>query len=176
MTKADTYQVLAILQAFYPDSFRGMTEQAAQMKVGLWQDMFSDEPVELVAAAVKAYVASDKKGFMPVPGQIKETMQAVLDQDKLTETEAWDIVMKALGNSTYGSQEEFAKLPRNIQRAVGSANMLKDWASVNISELQTVIAATFKRDYRAIVAQAETLAKLPGAVKNTMIEAPKSAT
>lgn len=29
MTKQDTYQVLATLQAFYPDSFRGMTDAAA---------------------------------------------------------------------------------------------------------------------------------------------------
>ena len=44
MTKQDTYQVLATLQAFYPDSFRGMTDSAAQLKVTLWQEQFADEP------------------------------------------------------------------------------------------------------------------------------------
>lgn len=165
MTKQDTYQVLATLQAFYPDSFRGMTDAAAQLKVELWRDIFSDEPVALVLAAVKAYVSTDKKGFMPVPGQIKEQISIMRDKGGLNEQEAWELVTNALCNSSYGSVEEFAKLPADVQRAVGSPNMLRSWAAVNISELQTVIASNFKRDYRAIVSQKKDFAKIPEAVK-----------
>lgn len=165
MTKQDTYKVLAMLQAFYPDAFRGMTDQAAQMKVTLWQKQFADEPATLVQAAVEAYVSVDTKGFMPVPGQIKEQISRLKDQGGLTEQEAWELVTNALCNSSYCSAEEFAKLPDDIQRAVGSAGMLKSWATVNICELQTVIASNFKRDYRAIVAQRKDMAKIPSAVK-----------
>lgn len=165
MTKQDAYHVLATLQAFYPDSFRGMTDAAAQLKVMLWQEQFADEPATLVQAAVKAYVSTDKKGFMPVPGQIKEQIAILRDQGGLNEQDAWELVNKALCNSSYGSVEEFAKLPADIQRAVGSPNMLRTWAAINISELQTVIASNFKRDYRAIVAQKNDYAKIPSAVK-----------
>ena len=165
MTKQDTYQVLAVLQAFYPDAFRGMTDAAVQLKVALWQEQFADEPATLVQAAVKAYVSTDKKGFMPVPGQIKEQITILRDKGGMNEQDAWELVTKALCNSSYGSIEEFARLPADVQRAVGSHNMLRSWAAVNISELQTVIASNFKRDYRAIVAQKKDFAKIPEAVK-----------
>ncbi len=165
MTKQDTYQVLATLQAFYPDAFRGLTDAAAQLKVTLWQEQFADEPAALVQAAVKAYVSTDKKGFMPVPGQIKEQITMLQNQGGLQEQDAWELVSNALRNSSYGSVEEFAKLPPDIQRAVGSPNMLKSWAAVDITELQTVIASNFKRDYRAIIAQRKDHEKIPGAVK-----------
>ena len=165
MTKQETYQVLATLQAFYPDAFRGMSEEATQLKIELWREMFADEPGSLVQAAVKAYISTDKKGFMPVPGQIKEQMSIITKQDPEGEQEAWDRVVKALGNSTYNSATEFEKLPEDIKRAVGSANILKDWAAVDTSQLQTVIASNFKRDYRNIVSQRKDLAKVPNAVK-----------
>lgn len=171
MTKQDTYQVLAVLQAFYPDAFRGMTDAAVQLKLTLWQEQFADEPATLVQAAVKAYVSTDKKGFMPVPGQIKEQITILRDKGGLNEQDAWELVTKALCNSSYGSVEEFAKLPADVQRAVGSHNMLRSWAAVNISELQTVIASNFKRDYRAIIAQKKDFAKIPEAVKQ-LAEAP----
>lgn len=174
MTKQDTYQVLAVLQAFYPDAFRGMTDAAVHLKVALWQEMFADEPATLVQAAVKAYVSTDKKGFMPVPGQIKEQIAVLRDKGGLNEQDAWELVTNALRNSIYGSVEEFAKLPADVQRAVGSPNMLKSWAAVNISELQTVIASNFKRDYRAIIAQSNDFAKIPEAVKKLAESTPSA--
>lgn len=77
----------------------------------------------------------------------------------------WELVTNALRNSSYGSVEEFAKLPPDVQRAVGSPNMLRTWAAMNFSELQTVVASNFKRDYRAIIAQKKDFAKIPESVK-----------
>ena len=102
---------------------------------------------------------------MPVPGQIKEQISILRDQGGLNEQDAWELVTNALRNSSYGSAEEFAKLPPDVQRAVGSPNMLRTWAAVNFSELQTVIASNFKRDYRAIAAQKKDFAKIPESVK-----------
>lgn len=164
MTRQDTYQVLGILRTFYPGSFVG-SDDVERMRVALWQEQFAEEPATLVQAAVKAYVSTDRKGFMPVPGQIKEQIALLLNQGGMSEQDAWELVTNALCNSSYGSEEEFSKLPADVQRAVGSPNMLKSWATVNIGELQTVIASNFKRDYRVIVAQKKELAKIPEAVK-----------
>lgn len=164
MTKQDTYRVLGILRSYYPSSFMGSDDEE-RLRLALWQRQFADEPATLVQAAVEAYVSIDKKGFMPVPGQIKEQIAILRDKGGLNEQDAWELVTKALCNSAYGSVEEFAKLPADVQRAVGSPNMLRSWAAVNISELQTVIASNFKRDYRAIVAQKKDFAKIPEAVK-----------
>ena len=164
MTKQDTYQVLGILRAIYPGSFVGSDDEE-RLRIELWQKLFADETVKEVRRAVEAFVVTDKRGFMPVPGQIKEQIAILRDSGGLNEQDAWELVTNALCNSSYGSVEEFAKLPADVRRAVGSPNMLKSWAAVNISELQTVIASNFKRDYRAIVAQQRDLAKIPEAVK-----------
>ena len=170
MTKQDTYRVLGILRSYYPSSFAGSDDEE-RLRLTLWQRQFADEPATLVQAAVEAYVSIDKKGFMPVPGQIKEQITILRDKGGLNEQDAWELVTKALCNSSYGSVEEFAKLPADVQRAVGSPNMLRSWATVNISELQTVIASNFKRDYRAIVAQKKDFVKIPEAIKQ-LAEAP----
>lgn len=171
MTKQDTYKVLLVFQTFYKDHFRDLSNEAAQLTLELWQKMFADEPGEEVVAAAEAYVATDRKGFPPVPGQIKELISVLRNQNGMSEQDAWEMVNNALRNSSYGAAEEFAKLPADIQRAVGSANMLRSWATIPYAELQTVIASNFKRDYRSIVAQKKDFAKIPEAVKQ-LAEAP----
>ena len=119
MNKKEAYNILALLQANYPDSLRGMTKDAVQVKVNLWADIFAEEPFELVAAAAKAFMATDTNGFMPAVGQIKEQIRRLRNPDELTEQEAWNLISKALGNGIYGSTEEFAKLPPAVQKLVG---------------------------------------------------------
>lgn len=164
MTKQETYQLMLVLQAFYPDSFRGMTDAAAQMKLTLWQEQFADEPGTVVIAAAKAYASADTKGFMPTPGQIKEQLRLLQEGDELSEQEAWDLVLKALRNSSYGAVEEFAKLPEPVKRAVGSHNMLKQWVNYAAGELQFA-ASEFKKTYREIISQQRNLDKVPSSVK-----------
>ena len=149
MTKQDIYQLFGLLQAVYPDAFRGLSDTAAQVKLNVWQDIFRDDPPEQVMAAARTFISRDKKGFMPVPGQLKEILAG---DNAMGEQEAWALVTKALRRSTYYSHEEFEKLPQPIRRALGTADTLRSWAQVNVSELETVIASHFKRDYRAIAA------------------------
>ena len=165
MTRQDTYKMWAVLQAFYPDSFRGMTDDATKMKVSLWHEAFADDPGPLVIAAAKAYASTDTKGFLPTPGQIKEQMRLLQKRNcELTEQEAWSLVLKALGNSTYGYVEEFEKLPEVIQRAVGSHNVLRQWGMYDVGDLQYT-ASDFKRAYREIISQRRNLEKIPASVK-----------
>ena len=128
MNKQEAYNILALLQANYPDSFRGMTKEAVQVKVNLWAEMFEDEPLELVATAAKAFMATDTKGFMPTVGQIKEQIAQLQHDDRLTEQEVWNIVSQAISNGIYGAVEEFNKLPPDVQKLVGSPATLREWA------------------------------------------------
>ena len=127
MNLKETAQVLAVLHAVYPQSIT-QTDDAMRAKMNVWQELFADEPASLVMAAAKAFMANDTRGFMPIPGQIKEQIHILRNQAVITEQEAWDVVMGALRNSTYNSQAEFAKLPEEIRHAVGSHNMLRSWA------------------------------------------------
>jgi hypothetical protein len=170
MTKREVAELMTILQANYPDSFRGQSDAVVAAKIALWHDFFKDYPKQIVSAAAKAFMATDTKGFMPNVGQITEQIQRLNRAEDMTPGEAWGIVMKALRNSTYGSEEEFAKLPPEVQRAVGSPSQLREWASMDTETVQSVIGSNFQRSFRVRQDRDKDLAKLPSDVKALIAE------
>lgn len=84
MTEKDTLGIMSVLKAAYPSYYREMRRSEAFAVVGLWQSAFRDEPVSLVAQAVRDFIAGDAKGFPPSIGAIK---QAVLKLPRRAEPE-----------------------------------------------------------------------------------------
>lgn len=169
MTRKETGIIMDILAAAYPRPYADLDDVTLRNMINLWTEMFRDDPVELVAAAVKAFIDADEKGFLPAIGAVKAKMRLLLSKDEMTEAEAWNLVAKAIKNSTYDSKAEFEKLPQTIKRIVGSPNMLREWAAMGAEVTQSVVASNFQRSYRAIVAREKELAKLPNDVR-AMVE------
>lgn len=164
MTYKETLQIMAILKTAYPSYYKSGSnpEQAA----ALWAELFADDDALVVATAVKAFVANDDKGFPPVIGQIKKLVINLTTEKKMTELEAWDLVNRALRRSFYHSDEEYRKLPPDIQRIVGSPATLRDWSQTDINEVQTVIASNFQRSYRARVKSEREFLALPQSTRD----------
>ena len=171
MTREDTIKILSVLRGAYPAFYRDITKQEAESTIALWESMFDEEPYELVGAAVKAFISGDSKGFPPAIGQIKERIRQITTPEEMTEQEAWSYVSKALRNSTYGAQEEFAKLPQEIQAVVHDPSQLKQWAMSPTDEVETVIASNFMRSFRAKQKSTKEYMALPTEVKRMMISA-----
>ena len=171
MTREDTIKILSVLRGAYPAFYRDITKQEAESTIALWESMFDEEPYELVGAAVKAFIAGDGKGFPPAIGQIKERIRQITTPEDMTEQEAWAMVSKALRNSTYGSMEEFAKLPPEVQAVVHDPGQLKQWAMSPADEVETVIASNFMRSFRAKQKASKEYMALPTSVKQLMIAA-----
>ena len=171
MTREDTIKILSVLRGAYPAFYRDITKQEAESTIALWESMFDEEPYELVGAAVKAFIAGDGKGFPPAIGQIKERIRQITTPEDMTEQEAWAMVSKALRNSTYGSMEEFAKLPPEVQAVVHDPGQLKQWAMSPADEVETVIASNFMRSFRAKQKASKEYMALPTSVKQLMISA-----
>ena len=165
MTKREIAELMTIMQANYPDSFRGMSDAVVGAKIALWHDMFKDYPKEVVQAAAKSFMATDTKGFMPHVGQIMEHIQRMKQREDMAPAEAWAIVSKALKNSAYGAEEEFAKLPPEIQRSVGSPNQLREWALMEAETVQSVIGSNFQRSFQIRQNRDRDMEKLPGDVR-----------
>ena len=89
MTRSETLAVMSILKAAYPGYYRDMKRQDAEAVVNLWAEMLADYPANLVAAAVKAHIAGDQKGFPPHIGAIIASIGEVSKPAELTEGEAW---------------------------------------------------------------------------------------
>ena len=147
MTRDETIKILMAIQAAYPN-YRPQDKTVA---VNVWAEMLSDIPYEQVSIAVKAYIQTDTSGFAPSVGDIREKVRDIFSKkDDLNETAAWSLVLKAIRRSTYYSDEEFAKLPEVVQRAVSSPRQLREWATLEDvdGKTLTVIQSNFQRTFR----------------------------
>lgn len=165
MTREETVKVLMTISAAY-QNFRVDNKEVA---VNLWMMMLGDYDYRLVMAALKTYIATDDSGYPPNVGKINNIIGSLAQAEdgEITEAEAWSMVSRALRNSTYNSKSEFDKLPEAIQKAVGSANMLYQWATDEHFN-ESVISSNFMRSYREIVKRKKEFALIPASVKQTL--------
>ena len=171
MTRSETLAVMSILKAAYPGYYRDMKRQDAEAVVNLWSEMLADYPANLVAAAVKSHIASDRKGFPPHIGAIIASIGEVSKPAELTEGEAWAMIAKALRNGGYGSEQEFAALPETLQRLVGHPSQLREWAMMDAGTVQTVVQSNFLRSYRARMESEKRLAAMPSEIRAKLTNA-----
>lgn len=164
MTREETVKIIRIICGSYPNFKPADISET----VNIWNMMFDEYTYNQVSAALKAYILSDSSGFAPSVGQIVEKVRVINTPEGLNELEAWSMVRKALRNSTYGSETEFAQLPEMVRKAVGSPGQLKAWA-IDEEFNEGVASSNFMRSYRMVKNRAEEIGKMPEAVR-LMIE------
>ena len=147
MTRQETGIIMDILATAYPRFYAGPDAPDPEKAVALWAEMFAEDDVAIVAAAVKALIATDDKGFPPHIGAVKAKVRQITQPSGMTPQEAWNLVAKAIRNSAYDSREEYDKLPKDIQRLVGSPNQLRDWALMDSDTVHSVVASNFQRSF-----------------------------
>ena len=174
MTRTETLAVMSILKAAYPAYYRDMKRQDAEAVVNLWSEMLADYPADLVAAAVKSHIASDKKGFPPCIGSIIYAINTVsAPAGEMSEGEAWALISKAIRNSGYNSDQEFEKLPERLQRIVGHPAQLREWALMDTSTVQSVVQSNIMRSFRARAESDRKMRAMPSDVRLKMEELTK---
>lgn len=147
MTFKEFGYIADAIKTYFPRDNVLPTEHA----MSLWYDGLKDLPYQVVNIALKKYVQTNR--FAPSIADIRE-QAAQLNQNNqngdLNETEAWSLVLKAIRRSTYYSEEEFAKLPTTVQRAVASPKQLREWATLEDvdGKTLTVIQSNFQRTFR----------------------------
>ena len=164
MEKERVLRLLSLIEAEYPQSFKGLSEDSRRLKVELWQKEFEHDDETAVFAAVRMLMR-DGREFAPTSGQIREKMLSFSSMNVLDEHDAWNLVAKACSNGFYGYKKEFDKLPPEVQRAVGRPEQLKEWSVVDSDTFQTVIASNFMRSYRMAQARERELARIPQEVR-----------
>jgi hypothetical protein len=75
MTKKETQQILAILKAAYPNSYKNMTRQEANGTVSVWHLQFSKIPAEVVMIAINKLIA--KSTFPPAISEVKDAIRSL---------------------------------------------------------------------------------------------------
>lgn len=168
MNALETAKVMEVLKVAYPQYYKGTDESGLKAGIRLWQAVFKDYTYQTVSNAVMAFIATDTKGFPPVPGMIMDKLINMSHQCDLTEGDAWMYVRNAVANSRYNAEKEFNALPEIVQRVVGDYRTLKNWAEIPTDELDTVTASNFMRSFKARAAQERDYLALPSDVKEFM--------
>lgn len=137
--------------------------------VDIWHMMLEDYDYNEMAMALKTYILTDASGFAPSIGQLVSKAKSITEPNELNEMEAWSLVSKALRKANYYSEEEFAKLPSAVQKAVGSPSQLRNWSVTDENSIENVIQSNFMRTYRTVLKRENEMSKLPSELRQ-MIE------
>ena len=168
MTRQETLMMMGLLKVAYPQYYARQSREEVSAAVGLWQMMFAQDEAQAVAAAVKAFIATDTKGFPPGIGQIKENLDKLrveAEGGELTAMEAWQLVRRAIGNSYYHAAEEFEKLPDTVRAVLGGPSALHDYANMDEATVNSVVASHFQRSFAARRDHAAQMRKWPQDVR-----------
>lgn len=153
MNRAEFSVLLKGIKAVYADPKLLADDDARDV----WFEMLKDLPYEQVSRALKRHMQSNR--FPPTIADLR-TQTEEGEAAYPTATEAWAIVYKAICNSSYHADEEFAKLPPLLQRAVGHPANLKEWSLMDIDTVQSVEQSHFIRAYNAALETARLEAKI----------------
>ena len=160
MTREETEKILAVIAETYPMFLKGRNPETT---AHLWQMIFADDPYEAVEAGLAAFVATDSKGFPPMPGNIKQLMHPIRDGED--ENSAWALVLAAIRRSGWNAGEEFDKLPADIQRIIGGPETLRDYSQMDSETVNSVIASNFRKTYRDRMKNQREMGMLPAALR-----------
>ena len=167
MTRDEVKQILMRIQVTYPNWH---PSGDLGLVVDVWHEYLSRYTYHEILAAVKSYVMSDTSGFAPSVGQILAKLKVITEPEGISELEAWAMVSKALRNGLYGSESEFNKLPKMVQKAVGCPENLRNWAITEEKTLETVVMSQFLSAYKTIQKREKEIAMIPSELRVAMKE------
>lgn len=165
MTRQETGIIMDILTTAYPAFYASKRAPDVRMTLSLWAEMFADDDVAQVSAAVKALIATKTDSYPPSIGAVKDKLYKLKHPVEMTEQEAWAHVERAIRNSAYNSEREFDRLPKAVKDIVHHPAQLKAWAMMDEGTVQSVVASNLQRSYRASVSADREADMLPTDVK-----------
>jgi hypothetical protein len=143
ITEQQFMTIVAVLKSAYPNQNLLSTNEA----FNAWYSMLNDLTYEELSEAVKAYIQTVP--FTPTIAGIRQKL-VDLQPEGLNPQEAWGMVRNAVSRSGYYYNEEFAKLPREVRKAVGTAENLRDWSQIETGTLDTVVYRQFLKNYATV--------------------------
>lgn len=169
MTRDETYAMLRILQAAYPTFYRGMKKPQAEDVINLWSAMFAEDDAEIVKCALYKLIETHS-GFPPDIADVKDQVRMLIQVStgEPTDEELWRILRKAVTNGYYGAKEEFDKMPKVLQRYLGSPSAIRDMAVQDEKTLDTVVKGQFLKQIPNIRQRQEYHDSLPPAVRDAV--------
>lgn len=134
MTKEQWFDIMVKIKSYYPKAFENKSDSEFKRTCADWYELFKDDDYELVKVALKRHVTSSR--FAPTPYDLKDAMLNARPIHQKDIGEAWDMVVRSARCDIKLAQEEYDKLPSNIQKALGSALFLREVGYADNDELK----------------------------------------
>ena len=164
MTIVEATKILRYISIAYPSYKPQYDEDMMSDALALWCDAFKDIPGSVVLGAVKSFVKNGTNKYAPSVGEIQEIIDQAVGNTETPIAEAWNMVLLAIRNGTYGADDEYAKLPEDVQEAIGGSHYLHELAlseDVNWG----VEKSLFERNIKIARERRKNVDNLPNSVK-----------
>lgn len=148
MTREEAIKILTVLKANYQNLYKNISKKEAEDIIELYQIMFKDCDYKLVNLAVTELINTFQ--YPPTIADIKNKMYELSNKDEKSPTELWDKLLKAIRNGTYGYNEEFKKLPKEVQEFVREPFQLHELAGLESGKIHTVVKGQFLKQIEII--------------------------
>lgn len=169
MTREETTSVLKILKVSYPAFYSKFSKDDMVAVLDLWAEMFADDDVRVVKVALFKLIETHQ-GYPPDIAALKAKIRelVVASTGEPSDEELWRMLRNAVCNGYYGAKEEFDKLPRVVQRYLGSPSALRDLAQIDVRTLDTVTHGQFLKQIVSLRERQEFADSLPEPVKEAV--------
>ena len=142
MTRDEVKVLLAIIYETYPN-FKPHNKLHT---LEVWEEILAMDDLEDVKGGLLTYIRNDTSGFAPTIGQILESRQRLETEDDTEKAVA--NIRRAVANGYYGFAEEFEKLSKIEQKAVGDPKNLRMWAQLETKAFESVMTSHIRKAYR----------------------------
>lgn len=161
MTRDETKKILMSIECSYPN---WKPHGDLSFMVDIWCDDLKDFSYEEISTALKAYKTTNTSGFAPDVGQLINKVYQIGKNGYENPLSVWGKVIRAIQNSSYDADTEFAKLPKLAQKVIGNPTALHTLA-MNKDFNEDVEKAMFVKEYRKQMEEQEELDRLPNDIK-----------
>ena len=165
MTREETKMIIKMLEIAYPQHYSKLDQDHIIGQINLWSELWKDDNADMIANAVKVIISTDSNPFPPTIGQINSKVYDMFAPKGMTEQEAWSYISNAIRNGNYHAREEWENLPEEVQ-ALCSPNDIRDWASMDTSQVQTVVASNWQRSFKVKEKARQEYNRLPNETKS----------
>lgn len=164
MTREETSKLLTMVKINFRSAFRDITKDEANLVIDQWNMNMKAFTWQEVFAAFNDYMKTNAVDYAPQIGQIHSGIMQILQKRKpLPQApfeEVWQKIMKSARYDPRQAKAEFAKLPENIQKALGGYSRLVEIGRAYEEDLKW-IKKNIQKEYSDVL-QEEKLMYLDG--------------
>lgn len=159
----DFLKIIAAAETYYPKANVFPKDDAG---LQLWFNELEEFDYDTMKQGLRDYARTNE--FPPCLCHFIDFAMATEEAEYMSPEEAWGLVYKAICNSSYNSHEEFAKLPEEIQEAVGSPWNLKEMASCSMDIINKNDRINFLISYKQIIQRKQKCSRKAKATKENI--------